>query len=91
MLDGGLAMVQSEEIRQLLRKRPFQPFRLHLADGRTFTIEYPELNVVTGTFMAIGIPVANDPDPVAERVCEVDLAAMAGVELLAQPSAWKPR
>ncbi len=84
-------MVQPDELRQLLRKRPFQPFRVHLKDGRSFTIEYPELNVVTGTFMAIGVPVPNDPDPVADRVCEVDLDALTSVELLAQPSPWKPR
>ena len=84
-------MVQPDELRQLLRKRPFIPFCVHLKDGRSFTIEYPELNVVTGTFMAIGIPVPNDTDPVAERVFEVDLEKITNVEVLSHPSPWKPR
>jgi hypothetical protein len=84
-------MMQWEEIRELLRKRPFQPFRVDLTDGRSFTIEYPELNFVNGSFMAIGIPVPNDPDPFAERVFEIDLKAIANVEVLATPSPWQPR
>ncbi len=32
----------SNEIRKLLRAQPFQPFTLHLADGRTFDVPHPE-------------------------------------------------
>ncbi|MGO9599488.1 MAG: hypothetical protein ACLP7Q_15985 [Isosphaeraceae bacterium] len=30
------------QYRQALAKRPFQPFRIILADGRSFTIQHPE-------------------------------------------------
>ena len=30
------------DFRQALTKQPFQPFRIILADGRSFTIEHPE-------------------------------------------------
>ena len=84
-------MVNWEEIRELLRKRPFQPFRVHLNDGRSFTIEYPELNVVTRGGMAIGMPTPNDPDPYAEHVYHVEMNNISGVELLSYPSPWKPK
>ena len=30
------------QYRQALTKRPFQPFRIILADGRSYTIQHPE-------------------------------------------------
>ena len=30
------------QFRQALTKQPFRPFRIILADGRSFTIEHPE-------------------------------------------------
>jgi hypothetical protein len=84
-------MVNWEEIRELLRKRPFQPFRVHLNDGRSFKIEYPELNIVRKTFIAIGVPTPNDPDPAAEHVYHFDLKSIASIELLSEPSPWKPK
>ena len=33
----------TNEIRKLLRAQPFQPFTLHLADGRSFPVPHPEL------------------------------------------------
>jgi len=32
----------SSEIRKLLRAQPFQPFTLHLADGRSIDVAHPE-------------------------------------------------
>jgi len=32
-----------EQLRQLHSARPFQPFEIHLADGRALTVEHPEL------------------------------------------------
>ena len=31
-----------EQLRQSLRSAPFQPFRIHLADGRSFDVQHPE-------------------------------------------------
>jgi hypothetical protein len=31
-----------EEIRSLIRKAPFAPFRLHLADGRKLAVPHPD-------------------------------------------------
>jgi hypothetical protein len=32
-----------EQLRNLHQARPFRPFRIHLADGRSFEVEHPEL------------------------------------------------
>ena len=65
---------------RLLRKRPFQPFRIELADGRAFNIRYPELNILGQTFMAVGIPEQGADDPFAESVEIVMLSDIARAE-----------
>jgi hypothetical protein len=74
------------ELYHMLRKRPFQPFRLHLTDGSYYDIRFPELNVSCVDFFVVGIPVSNDPDPFAERTIEVPLTAIERVELIETPS-----
>ena len=36
----------SEELRGMLRRQPFAPFTLNLADGRAFTIDHPDFLVI---------------------------------------------
>ena len=47
--------MRSEELRSHLRKRPFQPLRLVLTDGRTFEVRHPELAVVGQSTVAVGL------------------------------------
>jgi hypothetical protein len=35
-------MATREQIRQMVRAEPFQPFAVNLAGGRTFTVRHPE-------------------------------------------------
>jgi hypothetical protein len=37
-----------ESIRRVLDAKPFQPFNLHLADGRSISIDHPEFVAYTG-------------------------------------------
>ena len=47
-----------DQLRQMHLARPFQPFDIHLADGRTLTVEHPELlaQSPTGRTIAVGRP-----------------------------------
>jgi hypothetical protein len=33
----------TDSLQQAIRRRPFQPFMLHLVDGRSVTVNHPEL------------------------------------------------
>lgn len=44
-----------EALRDMLNRRPFLPFRLHLSDGRHFVISRPELAFIGGSMTVIGI------------------------------------
>ncbi|HET6884541.1 MAG TPA: hypothetical protein VFI31_30585 [Pirellulales bacterium] len=74
-----------EQIRDLYEKRPFRPFELHLADGRTLTVEHPELmsRSVSGRTIAV-----SRPDDVIETV---DLLLVVGINPLPNGSTRRRR
>ena len=60
---GGIVPARSkgrtmrpEDIREFLQKKPFQPFRLTLTDGRTYEVRHPEMAMVGRSAVAIGLP-----------------------------------
>jgi hypothetical protein len=77
----------------LLHKRPFEPFRLHLSDGRVFDVRYPEMNMVGVTWVRIGVlaPGETDPDPIPDHTVKVPLSYIVNVEPLpVTPSVPQP-
>src|SRR5437016_5269391 len=46
-----------EQLRQRLYEKPFQPFRVHLKDGRNYEIRHPNLGLAAEAVFIIGIPV----------------------------------
>ena len=42
------------EIREHLRKQPFEPFRLHESDGSSFEVPHPDIAFVTSHTVVIG-------------------------------------
>jgi hypothetical protein len=81
-------MIGPEYIHELLTNTPFQPFRIYLKAGSHHDIVRAFNNVPARTYMAIGIPCADDPDPnpIAERSIKIPYAEMDRVEFLAAPS-----
>ena len=65
--------MRPEDIRQFLLRRPFQPFRLTLTDGRTYDIRHPELAMVGRSTVAIGVPAPEESEPVYDRLVTVSL------------------
>jgi len=82
--------MKPQELYHMLHKRPFEPFRIHLTDGRVFDIRYPALNLVGVSYLIIGIPVPNDPDPVADQFIKVPLSLFDRVEPLSAAPATVP-
>jgi hypothetical protein len=72
--------MRPEDIRDFLQKKPFQPFRVTLTDGRSYEVRHPELAMVGRSIVAIGVPAANDPNPVFDRLVTVSLLHIMQVE-----------
>src|SRR5262249_10684504 len=70
------------ELYQKLATRPFQPVRVHLTDGRSYDIPDRQLAVVGETYLDIGIPVPNQPDPIADDIVRVQLKEIRSIDAL---------
>ncbi|MBN2578873.1 MAG: hypothetical protein JXB10_07775 [Pirellulales bacterium] len=72
--------MRSEDIREFLQHKPFQPFRITLTDGQTYEVRHPELAMVGRSTVAIGLPAPTEPNPVYDRLVTVSLLHVMQVE-----------
>jgi hypothetical protein len=75
--------MNQEDLRDLLRARPFHPFRLHLTDGSTFDIAHPDLMIPGRRAAVLGVggqPELGMPD----RFVTITLLHIVRVETLEQ-------
>src|SRR5437867_2410813 len=70
-----------EELLAAVRRRPFVPFRLHIADGSSYDIRHPEMILVTRRTAFVGIP--GEPGQVAERAVTVVIPHISRLEEIA--------
>lgn len=63
-----------EKILELLKQRPFRPFRIYLSNGVVHMVRHPEQALVTSAYVIVGIPVNESPGPERQRhgVCSLD-------------------
>jgi len=72
--------MRPQDVREFLDQKPFCPFRVTLTDGRIYEIRHPELVMVGRSTVVIGIPAANDPTPVYDRLVTVSLIHIMQLE-----------
>jgi hypothetical protein len=76
--------MSAKDIRDLLRAKPFEPFRIVVSDGTIYEIRHPEL-VVPGLATAfIGYPDPNEPG-IYERFDIVSMRHIIRLEPAPQP------
>ncbi|MCA8950623.1 MAG: hypothetical protein KDE27_14060 [Planctomycetes bacterium] len=49
-------MFRAEDIAALTQRRPFRPFRIHMADGSHVDVRHPELAMIMKDRMIVGLP-----------------------------------
>jgi hypothetical protein len=85
-------MVQPDELIERLRRQPFEPFAVHMADGRVFEVRYPRMNVVFTTYFLVGIPEADHPDDIiADHFERLDLSLITKIGPLAHSTPARPQ
>jgi hypothetical protein len=80
------------ELYDMLHKRPFEPFRVYVSDGRIYDIYHPLINMVGVSWVLIGVlePGDTDPDPIPDHTEKVLLSMITKVEPLL-PTAFAAR
>lgn len=71
-----------EELRRLVLRIPFLPFRLHVADGSSYEIRRREMILLGARSVTIGVPGPDDPY-LYDHTVIVALVHVTRLELLA--------
>lgn len=79
-------MIRPEDVRKHLDKRPFEPFRICMSDGRTYEIKHPDLCMPAMTTVYVGVP---DPK-IKGIVMRVDQCALVHIVRF-EPINGRPR
>lgn len=80
-------MKRSEELKHLLRQRPFQPFRIHLDNGKILDVVCPEINLIGENMAIIGVTDPKNPDPYSDDFEIVLMYQIQRVEMDTSPNA----
>jgi len=62
-----------EELAAIVRRRPFAPFRITLAQGSTYEVRHPELCMPGRRSVILGLAQPGDPDLLFDRSVTIDL------------------
>ena len=60
--------MRSDDVLRLVRRRPFEPFRIHLSDGTVYQIKGPEMAIVERSTVHVGVPLPGQTDTLIEVV-----------------------
>jgi len=82
--------MRPEDILELLRAAPFEPFRIHLSDGAVFEVRHPDMAIVQRSRVTVAVPGPQGPDGPAERTVNRALAHITRTELLNGESTRRP-
>jgi hypothetical protein len=69
-----------QDLLQMLRRQPFQPFRVHVTDGSSYDVRHPELCMAGARSVLIGLPAAGSAEPVYDRYVNIDLVHITRLE-----------
>ena len=75
-------MFRPQDLVEELRKRPFEPFRIHTTDGASYDIRHPEWVMVSPTRVVIFVPLTGQPHPIFDRSDSVALIHVTRLEPL---------
>ncbi len=59
-----------QTFRDLLRKKPFNPFRLVMSSGQSYEVRQPEMAFLTRTDIVVGVD-AEDGIPANFKICSL--------------------
>jgi len=82
--------LRPDDLLELLRAAPFEPFRIHLSDGAVFEIRHPDMAIVQRSKATVAVPGPAGPDGPAERTANCALVHITRTEFLNGASSKRP-
>ena len=72
--------MRQEDLLEVLRQRPFVPFRIHVTDGIVYEVRHPELVLVGRSRAVVFFPDPRRPPPAFDRFDMVSLLHITRLE-----------
>jgi hypothetical protein len=70
----------AETFKDILTRRPFEPFRVVMSSGESYNVMHPEMALVSARSLVLAIPDSSRPD--GERFAFCSYLHIAHVEIL---------
>ncbi|MGQ9650926.1 MAG: hypothetical protein ACUVXJ_12515 [Phycisphaerae bacterium] len=71
--------MRPEDLRDLLRRQPFVPVKIHLSDGTTYEVRHPEMAIIGRSTATIGVE-KQEGSGIADRLMYRSLLHIVRVE-----------
>lgn len=75
-------MTRPEDVRELLKRQPFVPFRIHMSNGQSFDVNHPELALITRATIVVSRPIPGAVEPIGEGIHLVSVLHINNIEML---------
>jgi len=70
----------ADTFRKILRRKPFEPFRIVMSSGESYNVMHPEMVFVTNKTLVLALPDPRTPD--GDRLAFCSYLHIAHVEVL---------
>jgi len=77
--------MRPEDLLEIIKRRPFQPYRFTFTGGDTYDLTHPEMMIVARSYAMFGTPSSED-ERIAETCLYMSLLHIVKVEPLKQSS-----
>lgn len=77
---GILYLMTADTFREILRRRPFEPFRVVMSSGESYNVMHPEMALVSARALVLALPDPTQPE--GERLAFCSYLHLAHVEVL---------
>lgn len=74
--------MRPDDLLELIRAQPFEPFRIHLSDGAAYDIRHPDQIITQRSKVIVGVPGRDAPDGPAEHTVHCALMHITRTEQL---------
>lgn len=82
-------MMPADTFREILRRRPFEPFRVVMSSVESYTVPHPEMALVSARSLILAVPDPTEPE--GERLTFCSYLHLAHVEVLRPSDAAERR
>ena len=78
-----------QTFREILAKRPFEPFRLVMSSGQSYEVRHPEMAMLTRSDILVGVGETDEGVPAEFKICS--LLHVTAIEPLRSPRTGRTR